>query len=92
MRIHLIISGKVQGVWYRKSAVDMALKLGLTGWAMNRADGSVEIEAQGSEGAVNAMHAWCEQGPPLAKVDRVVWQEINEVFDEETGFRIRHEN
>ena len=69
--IDLRITGKVQGVWYRKSAVEEALRLGVTGFAMNLPDGSVRIEAEGPQEALDRFIAWCRTGPPRAVVENV---------------------
>ncbi len=69
--LHLLISGRVQGVWYRESMRLEAERLGVTGWVRNRRDGMVEAVVQGEEKAVNALLAWCRQGPPAARVDKV---------------------
>jgi acylphosphatase len=69
--LHLLISGRVQGVWYRESMRLEAERLGVTGWVRNRRDGMVEAVVQGEEKAVNALLAWCRQGPPAARVDGV---------------------
>ncbi len=69
--LHLIISGRVQGVWFRGWACEQAEKLGLRGWVRNRTDGSVEAVIAGPEEALETMLARCEQGPPLAKVSEV---------------------
>lgn len=63
--------GRVQGVWYRGSVCDEARRLGLSGWARNRADGSVEILAQGAPAALERLVTWCHEGPPLARVRSV---------------------
>jgi acylphosphatase len=70
-RIHLKISGRVQGVFFRGSAVDKALSLGLTGWAKNLSTGEVEVVAEGAEEALEKLVAWCYQGPPMARVINV---------------------
>ena len=72
-RIHLDlrIIGKVQGVWYRKSAVEEATRLGLVGYAMNLPDGSVHIEVEGARGSIDRFVEWCAIGPPRARVDEV---------------------
>lgn len=69
-RLHfdIRVTGKVQGVWYRKSAVQEAWQLGITGYAMNLDDGSVRIEAEGTREALDRFVAWCRVGPPRAKV------------------------
>jgi acylphosphatase len=70
-RIHAIVIGRVQGVAYRASTAAQARRLGLVGWVKNRSDGSVELEAEGDEGALAELVAWCEHGPPAARVTRV---------------------
>jgi acylphosphatase len=67
-RLHLHITGIVQGVCYRAYAKDEALRLGLTGWVANRSDGSVELVAEGRMEALDLLAAWCEEGPPSASV------------------------
>lgn len=65
---HLVISGRVQGVWYRGWAVDQATRRGLTGWVRNRGDGTVEAVACGPQAAVDDFVLACEEGPPAARV------------------------
>ena len=64
-----IIGGRVQGVFFRVSAREQALKLGLRGHAKNLADGSVEVLAVGADDAIDALEAWLRIGPPHAQVD-----------------------
>jgi acylphosphatase len=71
VRARIVVRGRVQGVWYRGSARDEARRLGLVGWARNRADGSVEILAQGEARALDRFVEWCREGPPLARVRSV---------------------
>ncbi|MEI7036005.1 acylphosphatase [Fulvimonas yonginensis] len=66
-----LISGRVQGVFYRAGARNEALRLGLTGHARNLPDGCVEVVAHGEPAALDALERWLWQGPPAAKVDRV---------------------
>ena len=68
---HLIIRGRVQGVWYRESMRLEANRLGITGWVRNRRDGSVEAMLQGETARVDALIAWAWQGPPAAKVTHI---------------------
>ncbi len=82
----LLIFGRVQGVYYRVSTQEEAEKLGVRGWVKNRADGSVEAEVHGSPGAVAALIAWCQHGPPGARVERVETSECPAV--DLSGFHI----
>ena len=66
-----LVSGRVQGVFYRASTRDKALSLGLTGYACNLPDGRVEVVACGEEAAVTALAQWLREGPPLARVSGV---------------------
>lgn len=68
---HLRISGRVQGVYYRASMLQQAHHLGLTGWVINRPDGSVEAVAEGSRAKLDELIAWCRQGPEGARVASV---------------------
>lgn len=68
---HLLISGRVQGVFYRESMRLEAERLGVTGWVRNRRDGAVEAMVHGEEAAVEAIIAWAWDGPPAARVDDI---------------------
>jgi len=70
-RVHVVISGQVQGVWYRASTKEKAEELGLTGWVKNTTRGNVEAVFEGDESTVNEMIAWCWKGPLLAQVTDV---------------------
>ena len=70
-RVHLAVSGLVQGVAFRASAVEEARRLGVRGWVRNLPDGRVEAEAEGERAAVEAFAAWCRRGPPAARVTGV---------------------
>ena len=69
--LHVVITGRVQGVGYRDALKAQAERLGISGWVRNRADGSVEAVLQGKDGAVQAALAWARRGPPLARVAAV---------------------
>ena len=71
IRKRLRITGRVQGVAFRTSAVTAAQALGLAGWVANRADGRVVTVAEGDEAGIAAFIRWCHQGPPTARVDHV---------------------
>lgn len=70
-RVHLIISGKVQGVYFRQSSKDRADALRLSGWVRNRHSGVVEAVVEGAPDAVTAFIEWCHDGPLHARVDSV---------------------
>lgn len=70
------ITGKVQGVFYRQSTKEKAIALGLTGEVQNLEDGSVYIRATGTKDQLDQLIAWCKQGPPRAKVESVVNEEL----------------
>lgn len=74
-RIRVIVSGRVQGVSYRASTADEARRLGLGGWVKNLPDGSVALEAEGPGDAIEALLAWCKNGPPAATVTNVAVEE-----------------
>jgi len=74
-RVHVWISGKVQGVFYRAYTQDAARTHGVTGWVRNLPDGRVEAVFEGDARAVDAMVQWCHRGSPLSRVDRVEVQE-----------------
>ena len=80
---HLVISGRVQGVFYRESMRREAERLGVTGWMRNRRDGAVEAVVQGEEDAVEAMIAWTWTGPAAARVEDVAVKPAEGMF---TGF------
>jgi acylphosphatase len=80
--VRLVIKGKVQGVFYRASAREMAEKLGITGWIKNNAEGDVEALITGSQHNIDHFVSWCWQGPARARVDTVeVKKEEERSFD-----------
>ena len=66
------VEGRVQGVWFRESTRQQAEKLGISGYAINCADGSVEVLACGETEALGQLERWLHQGPPMARVRSVV--------------------
>lgn len=92
---HVYISGKVQGVYFRESTKEQALKLGVSGWVRNLPDGRVEALFRGEAGQVQRMLEWCWQGPPASRVDNVLDnvlandKHIQDLFQEgRQGFRV----
>lgn len=69
--ISILISGKVQGVFFRASAKEKADELGISGFVRNQPDGSVYIEAEGDEGQLHSLKTWCQTGPRRAQVESV---------------------
>ncbi len=70
-QVHLLVRGRVQGVYFRASAQREARRLGLTGWVKNRPDGFVEILAEGEEDGLKDVIGWANRGPSAARVERV---------------------
>jgi acylphosphatase len=75
-RAQVLISGRVQGVFYRAHTRDQARARGLKGWVRNLPDGQVAAVFEGKRSAIEDMLAWCRQGPPYAAVDEILvdWQ------------------
>jgi acylphosphatase len=76
--VRFIVTGRVQGVFYRASTREQALGLGLAGHAKNRSDGSVEVVACGAADALDALERWLRQGPPEARVETVSREDLPE--------------
>jgi acylphosphatase len=70
-RVHVWISGRVQGVFFRARTKSAALSLGLRGWVRNLPDGRVEALFEGDDPDVAAMLEWCRKGPPLSDVRNI---------------------
>ncbi len=68
------VEGRVQGVWFRESTRQQAISLGITGYARNLDDGSVEVLACGSAKDLETLERWLRQGPPLARVTALEWK------------------
>lgn len=71
VRVRVIVTGRVQGVFFRYGVREMANQLGVFGWVKNRWDGAVEALFEGDQDRVNEMIDWCHKGPPDAHVQRV---------------------
>ena len=76
VRVRVVVSGRVQGVYFRGSAAHHAEIESVGGFVRNRADGTVEAEFEGDRAAVDAMVSWCRAGPPGAAVESVDVAEI----------------
>lgn len=88
-RIHVIISGRVQGVFFRAETQRAAMGFNLTGWVRNMQDGRVEAVFEGENDAMDKMLAWCHQGPPAARVESVTITEEN-YLGEFRNFNIKY--
>lgn len=82
------VFGRVQGVWFRGSTREQAVRLGLTGHARNLRDGSVEVVACGPAEAIAALRNWLSQGPPMARVDDLRCAPTVDADTRHTGFEI----
>lgn len=89
IRIHAVITGRVQGVFFRACTSDEAQRNSLSGWVRNRVDGSVETELQGDEVDVKRMLNWLHKGSPMSQVAKVTSRQLA-VIDGEKGFSIRY--
>jgi acylphosphatase len=89
VRAHLIITGIVQGVFFRMETQRAANKYGVNGWVRNQRDGSVEAVVEGPKENVESLIEWCRHGPPRATVNDVDidWEEYRGEFSE---FRVSH--
>ena len=85
--LRLLISGRVQGVWFRGSMQAEARRLGLSGWARNLADGRVEALVEGEAAAVEALRNWTACGPAGARVESV--DSCDEPVSGLEGFEVR---
>ena len=79
---HVIVSGRVQGVFFRAETQRVAERFGVVGWVRNRHDGTVEAVFEGEQPAVDAVLVWCKEGPGLAVVEKVKvkWQDYTGRF------------
>ncbi len=87
-QVHMVVSGRVQGVFFRGAAAQEARALGLSGWVRNLPDGRVEIVAEGGRRNLEMLFAWAHQGPPAARVEEVEveWSEYEGKLH---GFEVR---
>lgn len=82
MNKQIKITGKVQGVFFRKKTQEKAKELGIKGWVRNEADGSVLTEIEGNQQALTVMEAWLKNGPERARVEHLLVQ-----IGSEKGYR-----
>jgi len=66
--IHILVHGRVQGVWFRAGTKERADELGILGWVKNRPEGTVEIHAEGEKSQLEIFISWCRKGTPAANV------------------------
>jgi acylphosphatase len=83
VRAHAVVSGRVQGVFFRLETKHAADGFGVFGWVRNKRDGTVEAVFEGSENSVMSILEWCKKGPPIAKVNRVdvKWEDYKGEFN-----------
>jgi len=89
VRAHLIVRGRVQGVFFRHNTNREANRLGLTGWVRNLSSGNVEVVAEGERSVVEELISWCHRGPAMARVDdvAVTWETYT---GEISGFNVTY--
>jgi len=89
IRAHVLVSGRVQGVFFRSETQDEAVRHGLTGWVRNLPDGRVEAVFEGEKDRVDELIEFCRRGPPGARVTRVevTWSDYTGEFK---SFSIRY--
>ena len=88
-RIHIFVTGRVQGVFFRQSTRVMALKNNVNGWVRNLDDGRVEIVAEGEKQNIESLINWCKTGPANSRIDEFELSEENYI-DEFENFEVRY--
>ena len=88
-RIHIFVTGRVQGVFFRQSTKVMAIKNNVKGWVRNLDDGRVEIVGEGEILDIENLTQWCKTGPANSRVDEFELSEEN-VTDEFENFEVRY--
>ena len=88
-QIHIFVTGRVQGVFFRQSTRVMAIKNNVNGWVHNLDDGRVEIVAQGETNNVDNLADWCKTGPANSRVDEFELSEEN-ITNEFEDFEVRY--
>lgn len=87
--VHILVTGRVQGVCYRASTQKKAQHLGIEGWVKNLPDGRVEILAQAESILIEQLIAWCHRGPSLANVTDVLVEELAPTDLPVAGFGVK---
>jgi acylphosphatase len=87
-RVHVFVSGRVQGVFFRQKTKEQAESLGVDGWVRNLADGRVEAIFEGEENGVKTLVEYCHHGPSAAKVTNVevIWEPYRKEFNDFEAF------
>ena len=88
-KIHIFVTGRVQGVFFRQSTRVMAIKNNVNGWVRNLDDGRVEIVAEGKKQNIDNLTIWCKTGPANSRVDEFELSEEN-YTDEFENFEVRY--
>jgi acylphosphatase len=90
IRCHVLVSGRVQGVFFRQNTLEKAKALGLKGWVRNTQDGKVEAVFEGEKEKIEKILEWMRKGPPFARVDglEIEWEGFKGEFDD---FEIRYD-
>jgi acylphosphatase len=89
--VHIVIEGKVQGVFFRATAKDVADEIGITGWVKNTEEGNVEIKASGSEDQLQKFITWCKTGPRRAIIINVRVKNIEQEDFDNFGVIRKHQ-
>jgi acylphosphatase len=89
VRAHVLVSGRVQGVFFRQETQELALRLNVTGWIRNTPDDRVEAVFEGEKEDIERLVEFCRKGPSYARVTKVevTWENYVGEFE---GFRIRY--
>lgn len=88
-QLHVLISGRVQGVWFRANTQRKAQELGITGWVRNTSDGKVEAIFEGETTQLKNMISWCHKGPQFSQVTNVEIQH-KQYTGQYTSFTIKY--